>query len=65
MARWDLNSVEGRVIEKLRQLQHNHRSFKLILYGFVTDRGKHILDMEPIPKIRLEERTPLSAAVDD
>lgn len=62
---WALSVTEGRIIEKLRELQRNYRSFKLILYGFRTDRDKKIIDMEPIPKIRLEEREPLSLAVDD
>ena len=65
MPQWVLSYMERRVIEKLRELQRNSRGFKLILYGFRNPQGKQIIDMEPIPKIRLEDQEPLSAAIDD
>jgi len=65
METWQLSAAEGQIIKTLRKLDSSHQSFKLIVYGYRTSTDKRIWDLEPIPKIRLQTKEPLSLAVDD
>lgn len=59
-----LTSEEQQIIEKLRWLRKTYANFKLVIYG-QGSAARRVLDLEWSPRIRLEQREPLSLAVDD
>ena len=64
MATGPVSRNEERLLATFRDLDRHHNEFTLTISGFMRG-GKRQLVMEPKPRIYLEERIPLSVAVDD
>ena len=64
MSTWDLTDSESRIVKNLREVDQVHENYALKVFGQGSVK-RRVRDLEVTYRVRLEERRPLSAVVDD